>query len=75
MVLVFRRELVNTDTVALGSGSIVSARHVLTAAHVVHGQDNTFRINFVVGSTRRSFNSNFALIHENYDPKNYANVV
>lgn len=57
----------------LGSGSIVSLRHVLTAAHVVFGQNNVFRINFVVGTSRRSFDSNFALIHEGFDKVNNAN--
>ncbi|KAJ6636865.1 Chymotrypsin-1 [Pseudolycoriella hygida] len=75
MVLVLRPDLANTNTAVLGSGSIVSARHVLTAAHVVQGRDNTFQINFMVGPSRRSYNSNFALIHENYDQKNFANDI
>lgn len=74
MVLVIRPEL-DPDTAALGSGSIVSARHVLTAAHVVQGTNNIFRINFSVGTSRRSFDSNFALIHEGYDPLDYSNDI
>lgn len=73
MVLVIRPELENTNTAVLGSGSIVSRRHVLTAAHVVFGQTIVIRINFVVGSSYRSFDSNFALIHEGYDKVNHAN--
>lgn len=73
MVLVIRPNLENTDTAALGSGSIVSQRHVLTAAHLVQGQNNRYRINFVSGTSRGSFESNFALIHEGYDRLSYAN--
>lgn len=74
MVLVIRPDLA-PDTAALGSGSIVSARHVLTAAHVVQGLNNIFRINFMVATSRRSFDSNFALIHEAYDPLTYSNDI
>lgn len=75
MVLVIRPELENTDTAALGTGSIISTRHVLTAAHVVEGVGNRFIINFMDGSSRRSFQSNFALIHELYDPTNHASDI
>lgn len=75
MVLVIRPELETTDTAALGSGSIISPRHVLTAAHVVEGQQNRFIINFVVGTSRRTFNSNFALTHSGYNATNYANDI
>lgn len=75
MVLVIRPALVGTETGALGSGSIISRRHVLTAGHVVFGPDNNFIINFFVGTSRRSFQSSFALIHENYNDDNYANDI
>lgn len=73
MVLVIRPELENTETAALGSGSIVSRTHVLTAAHVVQGRNNRYRINFGSGLSRGSFESTFALTHEGFDPLNYAN--
>lgn len=75
MVLVIRPELENTETAALGSGSIISTRHALTAAHVVEGQNNRFIINFMDGTSKRSFQSNFALIHETYNSTNYANDI
>lgn len=75
MVLVIRPEQVDSDTAALGSGSIISTRHVLTAAHLVYGQNNNFQINFFVGTSRRTFKTNFALLHENYDEENYANDI
>lgn len=74
MVLVIRPDIA-ADHAALASGSIVSVRHVLTAAHVVRGQNNIYRINFMVGTSRRSFESNFALSHEAYDPTNYSNDI
>lgn len=75
MVLVIRPGLVGTETAALGSGSIISTRHVLTAGHVLFGQNNNFIINFFVETSRRSFQSNFALIHEGYNEENYANDI
>lgn len=75
MVLVIRPEQIGSDTAALGSGSIISTRHVLTAAHVVFGQNNIFQLNFFVGTSRRSFQSEFALVHENYNEENYANDI
>jgi len=75
MVLVIRPEMIDTELAALGSGSIISTRHVLTAGHVVHGQENAFRINFFHGTSRRSFESNFALIHSDYDEENYDNDI
>lgn len=75
MVLVIRPELENTEKAALGTGSIISTRHVLTAAHVVAGANNRFIINFMDGSAGRSFQSNFALIHETYNSTNYANDI
>lgn len=76
MVLVFRREM-ETGFAVLGSGSIISRRHVLTAAHVAYGEGNEFRINFFVGTFRRTFESKFALIHETYDDeaKDFANDI
>jgi len=74
MVLVFRPDMEEGYAV-LGSGSIISRRHVLTAAHLVHGQDNEFRINFFVGTFRRTFNSTFALIHETFDFVTFANDI
>lgn len=75
MVLVIRPALTGTDTAALGSGSIISTRHVLTAAHVVAGLNNIFRINYMVGTARRTFDSDFALTHEGYDPVDHANDI
>lgn len=77
MVLVIRPQL-EAGTAVLGSGSIVSPRHVLTAAHVVRSvgtQNNEYRINFVVGSSRRSFESNFALVHDSFNSTNFANDI
>lgn len=74
MVLVIRPEI-EEGHAALGSGSIISTRHVLTAAHLVEGQGNTYRINFFVLTARRSYNSTFALLHENYDAKNHVNDI
>lgn len=75
MVLVIRPYLEGQDLAALGSGSIISRRHVLTAAHVIRGQGNTFRINFFVGGARRAFESTFGLIHENWIQEDYANDI
>jgi len=75
MVLVIRPSMENTNMAALGTGSIISTRHVLTAAHVVRGQNNTFRINFFVGLSRRTFESKFALLHENYVQEDFKNDI
>lgn len=75
MVLVIRPENIDTNTAALGSGSIISRRHVLTAGHVVYGQNNNFQINFFVGTSRRLFKSSFGLVHEGYDDESYANDI
>lgn len=76
MVLVIRPELEAPGTAALGSGSIVSRRHVLTAAHVVRGNlgggRNRFVINYFSGTTRRTAESNFAIIHEDNNATNNA---
>ncbi|XP_037046987.1 coagulation factor X-like [Bradysia coprophila] len=71
MVLVIRSELKDTGTAVLGSGSIVSRRHVLTAAHLLYGEKNTYQINFFIERSRRSFQSTFSIIHENYDEDTY----
>lgn len=75
MVLVIRKELTDTGTAVLGSGSIVSRRHVLTAAHLLYGQDNKYQINFFIERSRRSFQSTFSIIHENYDEETYASDI
>lgn len=75
MVLVVAPAQIGTETAALGSGSIVSTRHVLTAAHLISGKDNKFQINFFVGTSRRSFKSEFALVHESYDEESYDNDI
>lgn len=74
MVLVIRPGM-EEGHAALGSGSIISTRHVLTAAHLVEGLGNTFRINFFVLTSRRSYNSTFALIHEKYDAEDHINDI
>lgn len=66
MVLVFRTGL-EPGTAALGGGSIVSARHCLTAAHLVQGPVDQFQIGFFAGTARRLLTSTFAVIHQDYD--------
>lgn len=71
MVLVIRQELEDTGKAVLGSGSVVSRRHVLTAAHVLYGKNNHYIINFFIDGSRRSFKSTFSIIHENFDIETY----
>ncbi|KAJ6643523.1 Serine protease filzig [Pseudolycoriella hygida] len=75
MVLVIRPEQLGTDLATLGSGSIISTRHVLTSAHLASGIGNTFQINFFVLTSRRSFQSKFALVHESFDEATYVNDI
>ncbi|XP_037025243.1 chymotrypsin-1-like [Bradysia coprophila] len=76
MILVHRTNLNGTNTAALGSGSIISARHVLTAAHLVQGDVDRYQIGFIVGGTsRRLVDSSFRLIHENYDNSDFSNDI
>jgi len=75
MVLVHRTNLDGSGTAALGSGSIISSRHVLTAAHLVQGQVNRYQIGFIVGTTRRLVEATFRLIHEEYDNTDFSNDI
>lgn len=81
MILVHRRDLEGSGTAALGSGSIISERHALTAAHLVQGDNINYQIGFVVGAvagvggTRRMVNANFRLLHESFDPTDFSNDI
>lgn len=75
MILAHRVELDGTNTAALGSGSIISTRHVLTAAHLVQRNTTRFQIGFFVGSTRRLLEATFRLIHEDYNSTSFANDI
>lgn len=75
VVLVHIPHLEGTDTVVLGGGSIISTRHVLTAAHLLRFQPNKYQIGFIVGTSRRMFNSNFALTHEDYNFEDSSNDI
>jgi len=72
MVLVHRTNLNGTNTAALGGGSIISTRHVLTAAHLVQGDNIRYQVGYIVGtSSRRLVESTFRVIHEDYDNTNF----
>lgn len=75
MVLVHRQSLDGTNTAALGGGSIISARHVLTAAHLVQGTNLRYQIGFIVGSSRRLVEATFRLMHEEYDNTDFSNDI
>jgi len=75
MVLVHRVALNGTGTAALGGASIISNRHVVTAAHLVQGDNIRYQIGFVVGTSRRLVESNFRLIHEQYNATNFLNDI
>lgn len=75
MVLVHRRNLDGTNTAALGGGSIISTRHLLTAAHLVQGDNIRYQIGFIVGSSRRLVDSNFRLMHEEYNNEDFSNDI
>jgi hypothetical protein len=71
MVLVYRRELEGTGTAALGSGCIISTRHILTAAHLVQGDNINYQVGFIVGTTRRMFTTTFRVIHEDFNTEDF----
>lgn len=75
MVLVHRPNLEGTNTAALGGGSIISNRHVLTAAHLVQGDILRYQVGFIVGSSRRLVEATFRLIHEAYDNTDFSNDI
>jgi secreted trypsin-like serine protease len=76
MVLVHRRNLDGTNTAGLGGGSIISSRHVLTAAHLVQGDNIRYQVGFIVGGTsRRLVEATFRLIHEDYDNSDFSNDI
>lgn len=76
MVLVHRQSLEGTNTAALGGGSIISTRHVLTAAHLVQGQVIRYQIGYILGGTsRRLVEATFRLIHEEYDNTDFSNDI
>lgn len=75
MILVHRANLDGTNTAALGGGSIISARHVLTAAHLVQGDVLRYQVGFIVGTARRLVEATFRLIHEEYDNTDFSNDI
>jgi len=75
MVLVHRRNLEGTNTAALGGGSIISSHHVLTAAHLVQGDNMRYQVGFMVGTGRRLVEATFRLIHENYNNTDFSNDI
>lgn len=75
MVLVHRTNLNGTNTAALGGGSIISNRHVLTAAHLVQGDVIRYQVGFIVGTSRRLVEATFRLIHEAYDNTDFSNDI
>ncbi|KAJ6647734.1 Trypsin Blo t 3 [Pseudolycoriella hygida] len=75
MVLVHRTDLEGTNTAALGGGSIISSRHVLTAAHLVQGSVIRYQIGFIVGTARRLVEATFRLIHEEFDNTDFKNDI
>lgn len=75
MVLVHRTSLNGTNTAALGGGSIISTRHVLTAAHLVQGEVIRYQVGFLTGTSRRLVEATFRLIHEDYASDTFANDI
>jgi len=75
MVLVNRRNLDGTNTAALGGGSIISATHVLTAAHLVQGDNISYQVGFFVGTSRRMITTTFALIHQDWDSTTFGSDI
>lgn len=75
MVLVHRTNLEGTNTAALGGGSIISNRHVLTAAHLVQGEVIRFQIGFIIGTARRLVDASFSLTHEGYNNTDFRNDI
>ncbi len=75
MILVHRQNLDGTNTAALGGGSIISNRHVVTAAHLVQGVNINYQIGFIVNGARRLVTSTFRLIHEDYDNTDFSNDI
>lgn len=75
MVLVNRRNLEGSNTAALGGGTIISATHVLTAAHLVQGDNINYQVGFFVGTSRRMITATFALIHQDWDNTNFASDI
>lgn len=76
MILVHRTDLDGTGTAALGSGSIISTRHVVTAAHLVQGNVTRYQIGFIVNFTsRRLVEATFRLIHEDYDNTDFSSDI
>lgn len=75
MVLVHRTSLNGTNTAALGGGSIISTRHVLTAAHLVQGEVIRYQVGFITGTSRRLVEATFRLIHEGYTSETFINDI
>jgi len=75
MVLVNRRNLEGTNTAALGGGSIISTTHVLTAAHLVQGDNVSYQIGFFVGTSRRMITTTFAVIHQDWDNTDFSSDI
>jgi secreted trypsin-like serine protease len=75
MVLVFRSGL-EPGMAALGGGSIISTRHVVTAAHLVQGSNTKYQVGFFpTPTTRRIFESTFRVIHEDYDNTDFSSDI
>lgn len=75
MILVNRANLDGTNTAALGGGSIISTKHVVTAAHLVQGDNISYQIGFIVGNSRRLYTSTFRVIHEDYSNDDFSNDI
>lgn len=75
MILVNRVNPDGTGEAVLGSGSIISTRHVVTAAHLVEGNNINYQIGFIDGNNRRHHTATFRLIHEDYNSTDFSSDI